>query len=70
PRAVRFFAANLLDAEESMTRPAQALPLGSRQVSASSGRATAVRDYWPWLILAALAIMMLEWWIFNRKVYV
>jgi predicted ABC-type sugar transport system permease subunit len=25
---------------------------------------------WPWLILFALAFVMFEWFIYNRKVYV
>jgi hypothetical protein len=37
-------------------------------VASDSDRARSPRKLWPWLIVAALLIMMLEWWIYNRKV--
>jgi len=70
-RAVRLFAANLLDPAESDVTPADAITLKSRTVAASRAGETKINQrLWPWLILAALAIVMLEWWIYNRKVYV
>ena len=29
----------------------------------------ASRKLWPWLLMAALAIVLFEWWVYNRKVY-
>ena len=70
-RAVRLFAANLLDPAESDVAPADAITLASRTVAASRAGDTKINQrLWPWLLLAALAIVMLEWWIYNRKVYV
>lgn len=69
-RATRFFAANLLSPSESDVRTLAALDLGSRSVEASGKKATRLREFWPWLVGAALALMMLEWFVFNRKVYV
>jgi len=28
-----------------------------------------LKEWWPWLLLGAIAVMMFEWWIYNRKVY-
>ena len=69
--AVRVFAANLLDAEESDTATAESVPLASREAAqASGGEVDRLREFWPWLLLAGIAIMMLEWYVYNRKVYV
>jgi hypothetical protein len=26
------------------------------------------RQLWPWLLLAAFVVMLLEWFVYNRKV--
>lgn len=70
PRARRFFAASLSDPAESDIAPAPSAALANQIVSASAAaRASAIQSFWPHLILAALALLMLEWYIFNRKVY-
>lgn len=69
-RATREIGVNLLDPFESDAAPASEVALASQIVSARSQRETVVRRYWRWLLLGALAIIMLEWYIYNRKVYV
>ncbi|MCB9845263.1 MAG: BatA domain-containing protein [Phycisphaeraceae bacterium] len=69
-RSARFFAANLLDTRESDIQPAPSLELAARTVRAEGGRAGVIRRYWPWFVLAALAVILLEWWVYNRKVHV
>ena len=70
-RAVRPFTANLLDAAESDVRTATALSLPSQIVTGEAGGTTArTIRLWPWLLMAGLGIMMLEWFIYNRKVHV
>lgn len=68
-RAVRVLAANLLDAEESDIRPAGSLDLASRVVRASAGAGSNLerRRLWPWLLAAALAVVMLEWWVYQNR---
>jgi Flp pilus assembly protein TadG len=70
-RAKRVYAANLADAEESDLAASENLDLASTEVAASRN-ASAVADVklWPWLILFALLFVMVEWFIYNRKVYV
>jgi hypothetical protein len=68
-RAVRPFAANLLDAEESDLATVEKLGLASREVVAEEAAQTKVaKPLWPWLILAALGIVLFEWFVYNRKV--
>ncbi len=71
-RAQRPVAVNLLDPAESDLRAAPSLELASRSVAAVAGSAgvTDRRSLWPWLLLACLAVLMVEWWIYNRKVMI
>ena len=69
-RVSRFYAANLLDADESNIRTLPEIALANRTVGAdASGAIKRTKDWWPWLLMGALAILMLEWWIYNRKMY-
>ncbi len=69
-KVLRFYAANLLDGPESDVGSAETLGLSNRVVSASSqGEITRLKEWWPWLLLGALCVMMVEWWIYNKKVY-
>jgi hypothetical protein len=68
-RSARPFAANLLDPSESDIATASKLDLASRTVTAEKESQTKVtKPLWPWFILAALAVILLEWFVYNRKV--
>lgn len=67
-RVVRPFAANLLDDKESDVGAMADLALGSRQVRAAAEATRASRALWPWLLLGALAVILFEWFVYNRKV--
>ena len=28
-----------------------------------------IKDWWPWFLGASLAILMFEWWIYNKKMF-
>jgi hypothetical protein len=68
PKVTRFFAANLLDPQESDITPADTLGLADRTVQAQRAGTGGVLELWPYLVLAGLAIMLLEWWIYNKRV--
>lgn len=68
-RVARPYAVNLLDADESDASVANELVLGSKIVPSSAREAgEATQRLWPWLLLAALVVIMFEWYIYNRKV--
>lgn len=71
-RALRVIAANLLSAEESVIGTAETLDLASRQVEMTTAQSDKAerRRLWPWLLLAALVIVMLEWFVYNKRVQV
>ncbi|HZW11166.1 MAG TPA: VWA domain-containing protein [Phycisphaerales bacterium] len=70
-RVVRTYAANLLDPAESDIAASPMLLLAGEEIAAQDAdEAKAMIRLWPWLILAALAVLMLEWFVYNRKVHV
>lgn len=67
----RRYAANLLDGAESDVGVDDRIELASRSVAAlASGPRAGDRRLWPWLLLGALGVLLVEWYIYNRKVYV
>jgi hypothetical protein len=69
-RAFRLIAANLLDPAESDVASPENLTLATQAVAATDQSESRTRRLWPWLLLAACAIIMLEWFVYNRKVHV
>lgn len=71
-RATRAIAVNLSDAAESRIASTTQLDLPSGKILASNANNTPEREtqrLWPWFLLAALGVLMLEWFVYNRKVY-
>lgn len=68
-RPTRTYAANMTDASESDVRAHPKLVLASRTIVAEQDGRILDRRLWPWLLLAALAVLMFEWYVYNRKVY-
>ena len=64
--AAQAFAVNLLSPEESAIKPAAALTAGERQIAAQPLERQN-REVWPWLVLAGLAILTLEWHLYGRR---
>ena len=61
------FAVNLFEPGESSIRPAEAVSIGGDVISETTSGEIGLRELWPWLILAALLILLLEWWIDHRR---
>ena len=65
----RSFAVNLLDPEESNIEPRPSIQIGNERLTAGQ-QSTPPREMWKWFALAALLLLLLEWYIYNRRVYV
>jgi hypothetical protein len=65
----RRFAINLLDADESNIEPRPAVQIGAEQVRAEETHRQP-RELWKWAVLAGLGFLMLEWYVYNRRVFV
>ncbi|MBL4845196.1 MAG: VWA domain-containing protein [Planctomycetes bacterium] len=64
------FAANLVSAAESTVAPADNLVLkGRKEIKAVEEAVETNKDVWKYVAAAALLFVMLEWWIYNRRVY-
>jgi hypothetical protein len=64
------FAVNLYDSNESDIGTELDVPVGDIAVKGKTTREPARRDLWKIVLLAALAVLLTEWYIYNRRVYV
>ena len=60
------FAVSLLDKNESDIAPRDALKIGEAKQVAAENSARANKELWGYIIVAALALLGLEWWVFHR----
>jgi hypothetical protein len=65
----RSFAVNLLDSDESNLLPRESIKIGEENVSAAATRSQS-RELWKWAVLAAFLFLLLEWYIYNKRIYV
>lgn len=63
------FAVNLLDSEESNLEPRPSVRFGSEHVVSGEERGQP-RELWKWLVVLALGLLLGEWYIYNKRVYV
>ncbi len=63
------FAVNLFSPRESDLRLRQTIELGAQEVSGEAGWAPARKEMWKWLLLAGLGVLLFEWYVYNRRVY-
>jgi Aerotolerance regulator N-terminal/von Willebrand factor type A domain len=62
------FALNLEDAGESDIRPRSTFKVGSLDVKPGELIYSATPEVWRWFVGAALMVLLLEWYIYNRRV--
>jgi len=65
-KPVGYFAVNLFDPLESNLKPAETLTVGRAQVAAAVREQVGQREFWPYVAAAALAILLIEWWVYHR----
>lgn len=63
-------AVNLESAAEGDIRPRGEVTLGQLRLTASEGIRSATPEIWRWFVGAALAVAMIEWYIYNRRVMI
>lgn len=70
-RARRVVASNLMDADESDLGARTGVAMAREVVEAEeAGSEKQRKRLWPYLVLAALGVIMLEWFVYNKKVHV
>jgi hypothetical protein len=65
----RGFAVNLLDANESNIEPRSSIRIGNEWISAGEEKFQ-TREIWKWILLLALLLLMIEWFIYRRRIAV
>ncbi|MEO1128313.1 MAG: VWA domain-containing protein [Planctomycetota bacterium] len=74
-RVVRLLTASMLDATESRVGVPEGLLLARGEVAGQDGveeggAGSSTLRLWPWLLLTTCAIMLVEWFVYNRKVHI
>lgn len=64
---VRHVAANLFNRAESRLETADTLTLGNDTIAAAAGPARITREYWKPLLAGCVAILLLEWLVYHRR---
>jgi len=63
------FAVNLFAPEESRLLPPGSVRLGGAALTASAPTEVGQRELWPWVAATGLAVLMLEWWVYQRGTF-
>jgi hypothetical protein len=63
----RRFPVNLLDTEESNIEPRYTVQIGYEAVSGSENRQW---HLWKFFVAAALIMLLIEWYVYNRRIFV
>ena len=65
----QLFSVNLFDPSESNIIPRSDLPTGYIDVESSESWEPARQETWKYLLGLALLVLLFEWYIYNRRVY-
>jgi hypothetical protein len=68
-KQTRRFAVNLFDAEESNLAPVRQFQVGSVTVEAGDAKKVPL-DLWKAAVLLGLLVVLVEWWIYNKRVQI
>ena len=63
------YAVNMISQKESENSARKEVQLGSESVGAKSETALVNQSIWRWFVMVALAILLFEWYIYNRRTY-
>jgi hypothetical protein len=66
-KLVDIFSINLFSRRESQIKPRETFDLGYETIQTSAMVETRT-EYWRWLLAAALAILAVEWWLYNKRI--
>ncbi|KAA5538816.1 VWA domain-containing protein [Roseiconus nitratireducens] len=66
-KLVDLFCINLFGGRESDILPRESFDLGYETVE-TAGTVETRKEYWRWLLLGMLALIAVEWWLYNRRI--
>ena len=63
-------AVNLLDEDESDPRVAETLQIGTSSQQTVAQAVEVRKEIWPWFVWGALAVLLLEWMVYARRMHI
>jgi Ca-activated chloride channel homolog len=66
-QTAEFFAVNLFAPSESNIKPSTDIRIGLANVQPQQENELGNREFWNWLTLVALIVLMIEWWVYHRR---
>lgn len=67
---LQMIAVNLLDPVESNLTVRPEMELGYSELKSVTTRVESRTEFWPWLLLVALIVLLIEWVIYNQRVFI
>ena len=67
---LEIFSVNLFSPRESRIQTIPEVQLGGERVEVGKETIVGRTEYWRWLLLACLVVLVLEWVVYNRRVFV
>ncbi len=64
------FAVNLFSPNESDIAPRDTISLSNTTISAATRDEVGQREFWPWAALLGLLILLIEWYVYQRRLQV
>ncbi|HEY1171231.1 MAG TPA: VWA domain-containing protein [Verrucomicrobiae bacterium] len=61
------FTVNLMDPAESDITPRSQVPVGAAGSVTATNSIRANLEYWRWFVMAALGVLLFEWWYYHRR---
>jgi hypothetical protein len=63
------FAVNLFDSRESNLVPRDKLEIGHEEIKGTKTKEQARQEIWKWILIVGLLVLIFEWYIYNKRVY-
>lgn len=63
------FAINLFDSRESDLVPEPSIEISYKEIQGTVGMEKTRQDLWKWLLGLGLIVLVFEWYVYNRRVY-
>jgi hypothetical protein len=70
PTRYKQLAVNLLDVKESDPRVAETLQIGTSSQATQAQAVEVRKEIWPWFVWGALAVLLLEWMVYARRMHI
>ncbi len=64
------FSVNLFNQNESDISPAASFSIGASKVASGSRLTSVNRPFWQWVLLGILGVLLFEWIVYNKRVFV